>query len=255
MATVYELQNRPSIDEYVRAISALDRKFLDVDRLLFQVHYLAEDRTATSGQLARLAGIDRGHEYVNLRYGGLGHQVCQYLGITPDLRPDDTAKWWSTWSRGWRSPEGFVWQMLPEVASALERLGWVGKSGARLPNEVLPDERFVEGSVCRVTVNSYERNEKARLLCIAVHGAKCYICRFDFGVIYGPEAEGYIHVHHLRPLSEIREEYVVDPVNDLRPVCPNCHAVLHMNNPCLDVEELKNQFDRRPLKSRLADST
>ena len=42
----------------------------------------------------------------------------------------------------------------------------------------------------------------------------------------GREAEGYIHVHHLRGLSDVGGEYVVDPVNDLRPVCPNCHAVL-----------------------------
>ena len=35
-------------------------------------------------------------------------------------------------------------------------------------------------------------------------------------------------VHHLTPLSEIEEEYEVDPINDLRPVCPNCHAIIHL---------------------------
>ncbi len=34
--------------------------------------------------------------------------------------------------------------------------------------------------------------------------------------------EGFIHVHHLKPLSEVGYEYRVDPIRDLRPVCPNC---------------------------------
>ena len=33
----------------------------------------------------------------------------------------------------------------------------------------------------------------------------------------GEVGDAYIHVHHRVPLSEIREEYVVDPVRDLVP--------------------------------------
>ncbi|MDY6960261.1 MAG: HNH endonuclease, partial [Halobacteriota archaeon] len=36
-----------------------------------------------------------------------------------------------------------------------------------------------------------------------------------------------------------------DPVNDLRPVCPNCHAVLHKKKPPYTIEELKNVLDLR----------
>jgi predicted HNH restriction endonuclease len=31
---------------------------------------------------------------------------------------------------------------------------------------------------------------------------------------------------------------VVDPVDDLRPVCPNCHAVLHLSQ-CRSIEEVR----------------
>ena len=48
----------------------------------------------------------------------------------------------------------------------------------------------------------------------------------------------YIHVHHLRPLSEIKASYVVDPKEDLRPVCPNCHAVIHLRKPSFTLEEV-----------------
>ena len=49
---------------------------------------------------------------------------------------------------------------------------------------------------------------------------------------------GYIHVHNLKPLSEIKEEYKVDPINDLRPVCPNCHSMIHKAN--YSIEQLRD---------------
>lgn len=107
------------------------------------------------------------------------------------------------------------------------------------PEEVLETTGLVEGAICRISVNSYERNPEARRRCIQIHGAKCCICNFDFGAVYGMEAQGYIHVHHVRPLSQIKGNYAVDPVNDLRPVCPNCHAVLHLNGRCRDIDDVK----------------
>ena len=50
---------------------------------------------------------------------------------------------------------------------------------------------------------------------------------------------GFIHVHHLRPLSEIRGEYMVDPVADLCPVCPNCHAVIHYGGRLRGIDEVR----------------
>jgi 5-methylcytosine-specific restriction protein A len=50
---------------------------------------------------------------------------------------------------------------------------------------------------------------------------------------------GYIHVHHIVPLSAIKESYVVDPVTDLVPVCPNCHAIIHRKMPPYLIEEVR----------------
>jgi hypothetical protein len=60
-----------------------------------------------------------------------------------------------------------------------------------------------------------------RARCIRRWGAACCVCGFDFALKYGSIGEGYIHVHHLRPLSEIGEEYLLNPEEDLRPVCAN----------------------------------
>jgi 5-methylcytosine-specific restriction protein A len=57
--------------------------------------------------------------------------------------------------------------------------------------------------------------------------------------MYGDIGKGFIHVHHLKPVSQIGETYEVDPINDLRPVCPNCHAMLHRPEETLTIEELK----------------
>lgn len=48
-----------------------------------------------------------------------------------------------------------------------------------------------------------------------------------FEKFYGAEFKEIIEVHHIVPVSQIGEAYVVDPIKDLIPVCPNCHAVLH----------------------------
>lgn len=98
-----------------------------------------------------------------------------------------------------------------------------------IPEEISSEEaeKYTEGSKKQIVVNAYERNPKARQACIEIHGTNCIICGFDFGEVYGEDFAGKIHVHHVKPLAEIDDEYEVDPENDLVPVCPNCHMILH----------------------------
>lgn len=100
-------------------------------------------------------------------------------------------------------------------------------------------DNLTEGAVKRIFENEYERNPEARRRCIEHYGALCYICEFEFARTYGSVVLGYIHVHHLRALSEIGVEYVVDPIADLRPLCPNCHAVVHARDPQYTMEEVR----------------
>ena len=244
MSAVYEMANAPTAAEYVRVLVAFGPRVTDAHLRLFRAHYSSHDRTVTAKQLADWASVSGGHSVVNSLYGKLGHALCDELGIKPELRPDDSYRWWSVWSRGWQTRGGFVWQMLPQVALALEQLGWVDEPTPTLPEEV-PTDGLTEGAVSRITVNAYERNPEARRRCLAAHGTRCCICGFSFGAVYGPVAEGHIHVHHLRPLAEIGAEYVVDPVADLRPVCPNCHAVLHLGGRFRSIEDVRKLLAAR----------
>lgn len=110
------------------------------------------------------------------------------------------------------------------------------------PNEIQDNEVFIEGSVQQVYVNKYERNPKARLECINYcESYKCQICDFDFVKVYGEIGKGFIHVHHLKPLFMMGKSYKLNPITDLIPLCPNCHAMLHrkFNDKYLTVDELR----------------
>lgn len=107
------------------------------------------------------------------------------------------------------------------------------------PDELHSTDQFWEGSTKQITVNLYERDIDARKSAIAHHGTNCQVCNIDFCKIYGEIGEGFIHIHHLIPLSTIKENYRVDPIKDLIPVCPNCHAMLHKRIPPFTPEELK----------------
>ncbi|MDP3876166.1 MAG: HNH endonuclease [Methylobacter sp.] len=122
--------------------------------------------------------------------------------------------------------------------SGAEEISYLQSLEVSLPEEIADAGNLVEGAVRTIIINAYERNPEARQRCITAHGSSCCICGFNFGVMYGSDAEGYIHVHHIRPLNEIKGEYVVNPIEDLRPVCPNCHAVLHLGGRCRSIEEV-----------------
>jgi 5-methylcytosine-specific restriction enzyme A len=104
------------------------------------------------------------------------------------------------------------------------------------PDE-LPDSA-IEGAQKRVLVNAYERSAFARQACIEHYGYRCAVCAFDFEASYGDRGRNFIHVHHVVPIASIGTTYVVNPVRDLRPVCPNCHAMIHRTTPPCSLDEL-----------------
>lgn len=113
------------------------------------------------------------------------------------------------------------------------------------PEEVISAQTYYEGATKHITVNVYERSAKARKACIAHYGVDCFICGFDFNSTYGEAGDGFIHVHHLKPLSEVGEEYELDAIKDLRPVCPNCHAMIHRKIPAYTIEEMKELLSKK----------
>lgn len=138
---------------------------------------------------------------------------------------------------------------LPWWQKEMERVlmfDWTSnKTETIYPDEIDEGIKFTEGATKSVTVNAYERSGKARRKCIQHYGAICSVCETLMSDKYGDIGKDYIHVHHLYP-DKLRAgiEYQIDPIKDLRPVCPNCHAMLHRNERLLTIEELKNKLKR-----------
>jgi 5-methylcytosine-specific restriction protein A len=159
-------------------------------------------------------------------------------------RDNATYQYWHVLAYGQPDGRQFVWQLRPELVEALHQLRLLTAKELPLAEEVSGAAELFEGAKRQVFVNAFERNTTARQLCVRHYGARCQVCGFDFESVYGAIGAGFIHVHHLRELSEIGSAYKVDPVQDLRPVCPNCHAMLHRESPALTIEALKTRLRR-----------
>lgn len=99
------------------------------------------------------------------------------------------------------------------------------------------DEEMIEGAKKIIETTQYRRNRKARDACIEKYGLECVCCGFDFEKTYGALGDGFIHVHHLSEISKSEGEYKID-VDDLRPLCPNCHSMIHRKKTMISISEL-----------------
>lgn len=169
---------------------------------------------STAGQ-SQIRAMTSGAEPVYLFYRDDNRASFRFAGIVRALRVQG------------EKPVEVLWQVMPPETPLL-------------PEEIERPEEYYEGAKTRIVVNSYERDRAARDACVDHYGYQCRVCDMDFETEYGEIGKDFIHVHHRVLLSSVGENYRVDPIEDLRPVCPNCHAMLHQNNPPLEVEELRD---------------
>lgn len=131
-----------------------------------------------------------------------------------------------------KSPENKGLVELGRLAAASEESPY--------PDEVADGALFIEGARRRVSVNVYERDRSARSRAIAAWGVTCVCCGFNFERAYGSRGAGLIHVHHVVPISSVGATYQLNPEVDLRPVCPNCHAIIHRFDPVLSIDDVRS---------------
>jgi HNH endonuclease len=101
------------------------------------------------------------------------------------------------------------------------------------------EQSYIEGLLTRGAINRYERDPHARQKCLEHFGSNCVCCGMNFESTYGTTGSAGVHVHHLVPIHLRGGEYQVNPLLDLVPLCPNCHAAIHSRNPPYLVNELK----------------
>jgi predicted HNH restriction endonuclease len=227
-------------DAVANAVRSISASIAASDREILQAILYSPRHSASALQLKTLLNLPSIVQ-ANSAIGRFGKKVFQAHSSHPDGYEEGNFQWWTIAATGHAdSTLGFVWTLRDGIVRGLLDSGY-SDSGLRLAEEI-SDAPLSEGSFKRIQVNAYERNPVARARCIAAHGATCSVCGFEFASFYGAEAEGFIHVHHLKPLSEIQENYEVDPIVDLVPVCPNCHAVIHMTHPPKTIAQVRSQL-------------
>jgi len=228
-----------SKEQYKNALKA-DGVLKDGNLELLNFLFSATLCEATAPEITAALGYGNKPGPANAILGNLGKRISKHLGIELPERQNNSPGWWQLIAHGEQRTEGFVWRLREELIDALIELDLIDDFAEKLFPETVPGGyELEEGSVKPVNVNAYERNPAARKLCIQFYGCSCIVCGFDFFKKYGNLGQGFIHVHHLLEISAIGKKYKVNPVKDLRPVCPNCHSMLHQKRPAYSIEELR----------------
>ncbi len=155
--------------------------------------------------------------------------------------------------------EGYKWspqqsgtELNEEISETvwLAWVAWVERDGERLGDLLHPEflkdedksqfsELVVESSENTVSslegrfIESWskrrERDPTNRARCLARYEARCMVCDMSFLEEYGEIGLNFIHVHHEQPLGGVThaDGVLYHASDDLKPVCPNCHAMLH----------------------------
>ena len=90
--------------------------------------------------------------------------------------------------------------------------------------------RMQEGGRKEVKLSKIERSSYYRKRALKHHGCFCHACSFE------PKSDNQIHVHHIHPLEEGER---VTTVDDLIPLCANCHALAHSEKPPIELDLLQ----------------
>lgn len=120
---------------------------------------------------------------------------------------------------------------------AEETIEYNANAGQSEKEVFLYDENLFidEGKMKTVTSVVRERSSTLRNAAIkhfTVDGRiKCSQCGFDFEETYGEIGKGYIEIHHVKPIfqyeDEETEKTIKKALENLIPVCANCHRMLH----------------------------
>jgi hypothetical protein len=118
---------------------------------------------------------------------------------------------------------------------------WLPRSAVTVEAEELSG---LEGEVRYMMVRHRKRERKLREAAIeraiADRGSlACEVprCGFDFFWRYGEIAKGYAQVHHVNKLAD-RTHPSQTKLSELRVVCANCHAMIHIGGGSRDINTL-----------------
>jgi hypothetical protein len=111
-------------EDYRHGLAILGERLTERQRTILRLQYAAPDRALNVHLFAAQLGY--GFQRLNVDYGALGHRLVDAIGLGWPYHQN----WWRALSTGASTRQGFVWQMYPALALALEDVGLVTSSEA-----------------------------------------------------------------------------------------------------------------------------
>lgn len=111
----------PHVAEYNTAFRAIESRITPKQRRMLELHHAAPGRVMSATRLAEEAGFAN-FNAANLQYGLLARRVCRQLAVSLEVELGILVTFVYP---GAASNEHWLWGMRPNVAQALEDLGWV----------------------------------------------------------------------------------------------------------------------------------
>jgi hypothetical protein len=106
-------------EDYQRGLAVLDATLTARQRTILRLQYVAPDHALNVHLFSAQLGYS--FQRLNVDYGALGHRLVEAIGHPWPYRQN----WWRALSSGASTRQGFVWQMHPALALALEDAGIV----------------------------------------------------------------------------------------------------------------------------------
>jgi predicted HNH restriction endonuclease len=110
--------------------------------------------------------------------------------------------------------QAFEYELQKEAFSKIADAIQIGDDTPDLLDETITEQNIaiLEGKNRVVKQKIYERSAKLREYAIKYYTVEgriyCQVCGFDFGKFYGSHGEGFIEIHHLKPIFTYGDEDV-----------------------------------------------
>jgi len=228
--------------------------FTDDSLKMIEHWYVQKDFSATHKEIMTQFNITLKATPFNGIVKGLGQRILKHLNRFEILDTGGSGNSYfivpfEGWHKDYKRSGDFVWKLRKELVQAIKELDLFGDTplGSDIDFENIGfQEKREEGTVTVSYTKKFIRDRINRIRAINFHGTTCCICGFNFEKAYGKRGEGFIEVHHIKPLYENQKEVKVNPAKDLICVCSNCHRMFHRKkNKVPTPDELKTELRKK----------
>lgn len=129
--------------------------------------------------------------------------------------------------------------VLPLSGDRLRRL----EAAITSTRKSIEEQEALEGETYKTEATFRKRNRALIQAKKASSDGRCEVCGFGFEERYGSIDRDCLVAHHISPIAG-RSGASKTSLDDIALLCPNCHAVVHTEDPPISLEDLRKRLRR-----------